>query len=62
VRRQDLARAYFWRNGGLGKETYAEFTYENAVNFPALGAEGVEVRQFPADVVSAMSRASEELI
>jgi TRAP-type mannitol/chloroaromatic compound transport system substrate-binding protein len=43
-------------------ETYAEFTYENAVNFPMLASEGVEVRQFPADVVSAMADASEKLI
>ena len=48
--------------GASAFETYAEFTYENAINFPALGAEGVEVRQFPADVVSAMAGASEELI
>jgi TRAP-type mannitol/chloroaromatic compound transport system substrate-binding protein len=43
-------------------ETYAEFTYENAVNLPALAAEGVEVRQFPSDVVTAMARVSEDLI
>jgi TRAP-type mannitol/chloroaromatic compound transport system substrate-binding protein len=38
------------------------FAGDRSANFPALGAEGVEVRQFPADVVSAMARASEELI
>jgi TRAP-type mannitol/chloroaromatic compound transport system substrate-binding protein len=48
--------------GASAFETYAEFTYENDINFPALGADGVEVRQFPADVVSAMARASDELI
>ena len=53
IRRAALASAF---------ETYAEFTYENAVNFPTLAVDGVEVRQFPADVVSAMARASAELI
>jgi len=53
VRRAAMASAF---------ETYAEFTYENAINFPPLIAEGIEVRQFPADVVAAMARASEELI
>src|SRR5215207_5029415 len=56
-----------WAPRGLsappaGRKRSGRGPYENAVNFPALGAEGVEVRQFPADVVSAMARASEELI
>jgi TRAP-type mannitol/chloroaromatic compound transport system substrate-binding protein len=43
-------------------ETYAEFTYHNAASYPLVIQEGVEVRQFPEDVVAAMARASAALV
>ncbi|MEA2934712.1 MAG: hypothetical protein QOD74_1358 [Variibacter sp.] len=43
-------------------ETYAEFTYQNAQNFPPLAQEGVEVREFPPDIVAALAKASDALI
>ena len=53
VRRASLASAF---------ETYADFTYHNAVNYELLLREGVQMRTFPADVIKAKADTSEKLL
>jgi TRAP-type mannitol/chloroaromatic compound transport system substrate-binding protein len=53
VRRASLASAF---------ETYADFTYHNAVTYELLLREGVQMRTFPADVIKAKADTSEKLL